>query len=167
MSGIVDKDWLSRHPECEQELEQRRPVGQSEPKGRKPGSKRTPKSLVNRNQKAAFREKDHYSVYVIELDSAVLQDRPRRVRKLLSLNPNRDPEKPCVYVGMTGLTVQKRFQNHKDGHQDAPVVKKYGLQLIPELYEHLNPMAYEVAVQTEKDLAENLRADGYTVAGGK
>ena len=163
MSGIVDKDWLSRHPECERELEQRQ-VGQSEHKGRKTGSERKPKSLVNRNQKAASGQK---RVYVILLDPAVLQDQSRRIKNSLRSKPKRDPVKPCVYVGRTGLAVQRRFQNHKNGYKDSPVVKKYGLRLMPELYEHLNPMPYEEVVQMEKDLAEHLLADGYIVAGGK
>jgi hypothetical protein len=37
---------------------------------------------------------------------------------------------------------------------------------MPELYGFLNPMPFETAVQMEKDLAEDLRADGYTVTGG-
>ena len=122
---------------------------------------RSQKPSVNRDQKAASDEKLHHSVYVILLDPAVLQH-----RSILRLNPNRDPAKPCVYVGMTGLPVQDRFQNHKTGRKAAWVVEKYGLRLMPELYEYLNPMPYEAAAQMEKDLAEDLRADGYTVAGG-
>jgi hypothetical protein len=100
-------------------------------------------------------------LYVILLDPAVLQH-----RSILRLNPNRDPAKPCVYVGMTGLAVQDRFQNHKKGEKSAWVVERYGLRLMPELYEYLNPMPFEAAAQMEKDLAEDLRAEGYTVAGG-
>jgi hypothetical protein len=37
---------------------------------------------------------------------------------------------------------------------------------MPELYEHLNPMPFEAAVQMELELAEGLRAAGYTVTGG-
>src|SRR5215470_19162893 len=125
------------------------------------GSKRSSKSLVNRDQKAVSGEKLHHIVYVILLDPAVLQH-----RSILRLNPNRDPAKPCVYVGMTGLAVQDRFQNHKEGQKSAWVVKKYGLRLMPELYEFLNPMPFEAAAQMEKDLAEDLRAEAYTVAGG-
>jgi hypothetical protein len=44
-------------------------------------------------------------------------------------------------------------------------VKKYGSGMIPELYEHLNPMPFEAAAQMEKDLTEDLRAEGYTVTG--
>lgn len=118
-------------------------------------------SLVNCKPKEAPAKIFHHSVYVVLLDLAVLQH-----PSILRLNPNRDPAKPCVYVGMTGLAVQERFQNHKEGHKSAWVVRKYGLQLMPELYEYLNPMPFEAAAQMEKDLAEDLRAQGYTVAGG-
>jgi hypothetical protein len=77
-------------------------------------AKRTRNSLVNRNRKAAPGEPFHHSVYVILLDSAVVQH-----PSILHLNPSRDPGKPCVYVGMTGLAVQDRFQNHKKGNKSA------------------------------------------------
>ena len=101
------------------------------------------------------------SVYVILLDPAVL-----RHPSILRLNPNREPTKPSVYVGMTGLLVEDRFENHKKGQKSAWVVRKYGLRLMPELYGFLNPMPFEAAAQMEKDLAEDLRAAGYTVTGG-
>ena len=101
------------------------------------------------------------SVYVILLNPAVANH-----PKVLRPNPNRDPSKPCVYVGMTGLTVDQRFANHRNGYKSSWVVKKYGEGLMPELYEYLNPMPYDAAVQMEKDLAEDLRNQGYTVTGG-
>ena len=104
----------------------------------------------------------HHNVYVIFLDRTVLKH-----PSILRLNPNRQPSKPCVYVGMTGLPVDQRFKNHKDGYKSAWVVRKYGVRLMPELYEHLNPMPFEGAVQMEMELAEDLRAEGYTVTGGK
>ena len=67
---------------------------------------------------------------------------------------------------MTGLPVEHRFENHKHGYKSAWVVKKYGQELMSELYEHLNPMPFEAAAQMEKELAEDLRAQGYTVTGG-
>ena len=103
----------------------------------------------------------HHNVYVVLLDPAV-----GRVRKVRAENPKRDRKKPCVYVGMTGLTPEERFTNHKGGTKAAWVVKRYGLHLLPELYAHLNPMPYEAAAQMEKDLAEDLRRAGYTVTGG-
>jgi len=101
------------------------------------------------------------SVYVILLNPAVAKH-----PKVLRQNPKRDLSKSCVYVGMTGLPVAERFTNHKNGYKSSWVVKKYWDRLMPELYEHLNPMPYDAAVQMEKDLAEDLRNQGYTVTGG-
>ena len=81
-------------------------------------------------------------------------------------NPNRDPKKPCLYVGMTGLSPEERFANHKQGIKSSSLVRKYGIRLLPELYAHLNPMPYEAAARMEQDLAEDLRQAGYTVTGG-
>jgi len=103
----------------------------------------------------------HHNVYVVLLDPAAV-----RRRAVRAANPGRDSTKPCVYVGMTGLVPEKRFANHKQGIKAAPVVKRYGLRLLPELYAHLNPMPYEAAAQMEQDLAEDLRRAGYTVTGG-
>jgi predicted GIY-YIG superfamily endonuclease len=102
-----------------------------------------------------------HNVYVVLLDPAV-----RRFRKVRAENPKRDPKKACLYVGMTGLTPEERFANHKAGIKAASLVKRYGVRLLPELFEHLNPMPYEAAVQMEKDLTEDLRLAGYTVTGG-
>ena len=118
--------------------------------------RRTLKQLRSRRQ-----PEQHHHVYVVLLDPAV-----GRVRKVRAANPKRDREKPCVYVGMTGLTPEERFTNHKAGIEDASLVKRYGIRLLPELYAHLNPMPYEAAAQMEKDLAEDLRRAGYTVTGG-
>src|ERR1017187_4076059 len=103
----------------------------------------------------------HHHVYVVLLDPAV-----GRVRKVRAENPQRDPKQPCIYVGMTGLTPEERFANHKAGIKAAYVVKRYGLRLLPELYAHLNPMPFDAAAQMEMDLAEDLRRAGYTVTGG-
>ena len=89
-----------------------------------------------------------------------------RLRKSKLANPNRDPKKPCVYVGMTGLTPEERFANHKQGIKSSSMVKRYGVRLLPEFYAHLNPMPYDAALQMEKDLTEDLRRGGYTVVGG-
>jgi hypothetical protein len=103
----------------------------------------------------------HHNVYVILLDDAVAKH-----PSILRLNPNRDPLKPCVYVGMTGLPADHRFENHKNGYKSAWLVRKYGIRLMPELYEHLNPMPFEAAAQMEIELAKDLREEGYTVTGG-
>jgi predicted GIY-YIG superfamily endonuclease len=103
----------------------------------------------------------HHSVYVILLDPKVAEH-----PSVLRANPRRDPAKPCVYVGMTGLPVEHRFENHQHGYKSAWTVKLYAVRLLPELYAHLNPMPYDAAAQMEQDLAEDLRSQGYTVTGG-
>lgn len=103
----------------------------------------------------------HHSVYVVLLRPGV-----RKLRQVQRENPLHDPAMPCVYVGMTGLTPEERFENHKKGIKAAGVVKRYGVKLLPELYAHLNPMPFEAAVQMEQDLAEDLRRLRYTVTGG-
>ena len=51
---------------------------------------------------------------------------------------------------MTGLSVSERFSNHKAGKKAAWVVKKYGDRLVPELYEQLNPMPYQMRSRQKK-----------------
>jgi hypothetical protein len=111
--------------------------------------------------RAASAPSYHHHVYVVLLKPAVA-----KIRSVRSANPNWDSAKPCVYVGMTGLTPEERFTNHKSGIKAASVVKKYGVRLLQELFAHLNPMPYEAALQMEKDLAEDLRRTGYAVTGG-
>ena len=68
--------------------------------------------------------------------------------------------------GLLKTVPKEHFANHKAGIKAASVVKRYGLRLLPELFEHLNPMPFEAAAQMEMDLAEDLRRAGYTVTGG-
>jgi hypothetical protein len=117
---------------------------------------------LKRKKPARQKEENfHHNVYVVLLKDAVAKH-----PSILRLNPKRDPLKPCVYVGMTGIPVDHRFENHRNGYKSAWVVRKYGVRLMPELYEHLNPMPFEAALQMETELAEDLRASGYTVTGG-
>jgi hypothetical protein len=107
---------------------------------------------------AALRGKDHYSVYVVLLSRDVLYE-PR----FKKCNPCYDPPKPCVYVGMTGLTPDDRFDRHKAGIKSNKYVRRYGRRLVPELYECYNPMPYEAACEMEVELAIALRDKGYGV----
>ena len=70
------------------------------------------------------------------------------------------------YVGMTGLSPEERFANHKAGIKAAGIVRRCGERLVPVLYEHLNPMSYEDALRLEGELAESLRRRGFQVFGG-
>lgn len=94
------------------------------------------------------RPNHHHSVYVVYLR-----------------NPAGDG-KAAYYVGMTGLSPEQRFDNHKKGIKAASVVKRFGERLVPKLYAHLNPMPYTRAVEMEMMLADSLRKRGYVVFGG-
>ena len=115
-----------------------------------------------RKKKAAPRAKRpkraSHNVYVIELDGRVLNH--ARFRKA---NPDRDMLKPCVYVGCTGLTPEKRFEKHKAGIRANSYVQRYGLRLLPGLYAYANPMPYNAARDMEVELAIALQAEGYAV----
>jgi hypothetical protein len=100
----------------------------------------------------------HYSVYVIELSRDVLYE--PRFRKS---NPDYVAGKPCVYVGMTGLSPDVRFDKHKAGIQANRYARQYGLRLMPELYEVYNPMPYRGAKEMEVELGIGLREAGYGV----
>ena len=91
---------------------------------------------------------DHHCVYVVFLR-----------------NPRGDG-KAGYYVGMTGLTPEQRFANHKQGIKAARIVKRCGERLVPRLYAHLNPMPYQKAAAMEETLADSLRKRGYLVYGG-
>ncbi len=103
----------------------------------------------------------HHSVYVVELSTDVLRE-----PKFRKCNPDYDAAKPCVYVGMTGLSPDERFDKHKAGIKSNRFVKLYGRRLLPELYEIYNPMPYEGAREMEVELAIGLREQGYGVWQG-
>ena len=105
--------------------------------------------------------KHHYHVYVIELSRAVLYE-----RKFQKANVNYNPDKPCVYVGMTGLSPDRRFEKHKAGIKANRFAQVYGIRLLPQLYAVYNPMPYEGAREMEVELAVALREQGYGVWQG-
>ena len=81
-------------------------------------------------------------------------------------NPGYLPGKPCVYVGMTGLSPDERFDKHKAGIKANSFVQRYGRRLLPSLYEVYNPMPYEGAREMEAELGIALREEGYGVWQG-
>jgi hypothetical protein len=102
--------------------------------------------------------RNHYSVYVIELSKEVLGE-----ARFIRCNPDYRDGKPCVYVGMTGLDPDLRFDKHKAGIQSNRYVQRFGLRLLPDLYEAYNPMSYGVAQATEVDVGIALREAGFGV----
>ena len=100
----------------------------------------------------------HHNVYVILLDDAVAEH--SSVRRL---NPDRDPAKPCVYVGMTGLREEQRFDRHRTGTQSGRFVEKHGVRLRLDLVEGFSRLPFSVAAWMEPKLAAWLRAQGFGV----
>ena len=105
------------------------------------------------------KRKFHCTVYVLLLNPEVVN-----VPQIKRRNPKRDPLKPCVYLGLTGLRVDRCFDYSRAANTWPS--RKYGIRLMPELYEHLSPMPYEKALHTARKLATDLRAEGYTVTNG-
>ena len=99
-----------------------------------------------------------HHVYVVELSP-----RAWEVASFQRANPHYQGGKPLVYVGMTGLDPDLRFDRHKAGIQSNRFAREFGLRLMPELYERFNPLPYEAARSMEVELAIALRARGYGV----
>ncbi len=104
------------------------------------------------------RQRPRYHVYVVELSNAVLKE-PRFRR----CNPDYIDGKPCVYVGMTGLDPDVRFDKHKAGIQSNVFVFRYGIRLLPDLYEGFNPMTRDAAAEREVEIGIDLRSAGFGV----
>jgi hypothetical protein len=102
-----------------------------------------------------------YSVYVVLLDEYV-GTLPQMRRR----NPQHDPSKPHVYVGVTPLRVGNRFDFRGATPEHEWRLHKFGVRLMPELHDSLHPMTSKRALETAKKLADDLRAKGFGVANG-
>ena len=100
----------------------------------------------------------YYHVYVIELSKDVLYE-----RRFKEANPDYISGKPCVYIGMTRLDPDARFDKNKAGIQSNRYFQQFGLRLLPNLYEVYNPMPYDDARDMEVELAISLRDAGFGV----
>ena len=100
-----------------------------------------------------------FSLYVIELDPAV-----REVKRFREANPDARLDKPCLYVGMTALTPEARFERHKLGIQAGRrIAMRFGVRLRRRYYERLNPLTNDEAKAEESALAARLRKRGFAV----
>lgn len=72
----------------------------------------------------------------------------------------------ALYVGRTMRKPETRFQQHKDGHKASKYVRKYGVRLMPELFEHLNPMSNAESIELEVKIAQGLKRAGVPTYGG-
>jgi hypothetical protein len=100
----------------------------------------------------------HYHVYVVLLD-----DRVWNSARFRRANPDYQLGKPFVYVGMTGLDPDVRFDKHKAGIQANTFVREHGVRLLPQLYAVYNPMPEGGARDLEVELGIALREAGYGV----
>ncbi len=83
------------------------------------------------------------------------------------LRDERRPEPWGLYVGQTSRDPDLRFDQHKTGYKASGAARRFGVRLLPELTEHLNPMRQWEALDLEAALAEAFRAAGVPwVEGG-
>jgi hypothetical protein len=134
-----------------------RPQATPRPRG-KPASAQASASKVPRLPTSKVPRSHHYHVYVVELADTVWN-----VARFRTANPDYQLGQPFVYVGMTGLDPDLRFDRHKAGIQSNRYVFDHGLRLLPQLYEVYNPMPYDGARDMEVELAIGLREKGWGV----
>jgi hypothetical protein len=127
-------------------------------KTKKPPAKTAAAKAAPRAKTPRTPRSHHYHVYVIELSDEVWN-----VGRFRRANPDYQLGKPFVYVGMTGLDPDVRFDKHKAGIQANVYVQKWGVRLLPGLYTMYNPMPYEGARDMEVELGIALRELGYGV----
>jgi predicted GIY-YIG superfamily endonuclease len=99
----------------------------------------------------------HHSIYAIELDRAVWENRAFRER-----NPG-GAASGCLYVGVTGLRPEDRFARHRQGTQSGRFVRTHGVRLRLDLVEGFSRLPYRIAACMEPRLAAWFRAQGFGV----
>ena len=81
-----------------------------------------------------------------------------------------DPKRPHpwgLYVGQTARDPDWRFDQHKAGYKASSDVRRFGVCLLPELFEHLNPLRQWESLDIEAALADEFRTAGVPwVEGG-
>jgi hypothetical protein len=72
-----------------------------------------------------------------------------------------------LYVGETSLDPDFRFDQHKTGYKASRHVNRFGVRLLPQLFDHFNPLRRWEAVELEPVLAAAFRDAGVPwVEGG-
>ena len=107
--------------------------------------------MTAERQTPAPRTLRQYRVYVIGLGAFPASD-----------------DRPTVYVGSTGKTVDERYRDHRAGGRTAsPKVTAYETGLLPELYWEFPTYATRDEAETaERALRLALEHAGYRVFGG-
>jgi hypothetical protein len=121
-----------------------------------------PKAEAAEPKPAKREPRKKHRLYVVDLDPRVWRERAT-MRKA---NPKYMPTlgKGFVYVGMTSHTAEDRLAIHKEGSLlSAPVVRRFGRELLPDLYKAYKLMSQPDAEEMERYLAARLRRKGYAV----
>jgi predicted GIY-YIG superfamily endonuclease len=72
-----------------------------------------------------------------------------------------------LYVGQTSRDPDWRFDQHKAGYKASSAVRRFGVRLLPEVAEHLNPMHQWESLDLEAALAASFGDAGILwVEGG-
>jgi hypothetical protein len=70
------------------------------------------------------------------------------------------PERWGLYVGQTSRDPDWRFDQHKLGYKASSAVRRFGIHLLPDLVDHLNPMQQWESLELEAALADTFREAG-------
>ena len=98
-------------------------------------------------------------LYVIQLDPQVYQDS----RAFREKNPDYRAQQLCLYVGTTVLSPEERFSQHQAGTKANRYAKKYGLKLLPDLYQNHPRLTANNYAEREESYANELRLQGHAV----
>jgi predicted GIY-YIG superfamily endonuclease len=69
----------------------------------------------------------------------------------------------CLYIGLTGLRPEQRFDRHRAGTQSGKFVRLHGIRLRLDLVEGFSRLPFKIAAWMEPKLAAWFRAQGFGV----
>ncbi len=97
------------------------------------------------------------TIGICELDPSVADD-----PAFAAVNPRWNPEKLCIYIGMSSLTPEERCSQHLNGTKNVSRIEhKYGLRLRMDLVPLHKPTRRTWAMKLEVRLAKSLRSQGF------
>jgi len=85
---------------------------------------------------------------------------------ILLFDPDRAKDPFGLYVGESANPPNVRFGQHRCGYRSSRKVRKWGICLLPSLYEHINPMPKSDRKIVEKALWSAFSVAGFWVEGG-
>ncbi len=97
------------------------------------------------------------NIYVIILRRGVLKE-----RKFREMNPLHKGRRLCLYVRLSALKPEDRFQQHLEGKHSSRIVKRYGRRVFAERSKQITSL-YPTALKRERRVAQLLREQGYAV----